>query len=236
MCGESGGCMWRVKEAEETKDETHEALRGATGSGNVTLGNSTVGTTTVGSLVTNISTTGAATVNLGPTGTTATASSVVNVGKGAANVNIGNTGGAITLAAPLTLGPAPPGSTGLTSGSAPYLGSFYNPVVSTTMAAASTTQASITIGTPGVYLLLFCLQIAYTTAPSAFYVTISGANIVNNCAFSSSPINAGNTSSQGSIVVSCTASTYNMISNYVPGSGTNLAVQPNSFFQAVRIG
>jgi hypothetical protein len=33
--------------SEETKDETHEALRGATGSGNVTLGQSATGTTTL---------------------------------------------------------------------------------------------------------------------------------------------------------------------------------------------
>ncbi len=91
--------MWRDKEKEEkeTKDETHEALRGATGSGNVTVGQSATGTTTVGSLVTNISTTGAATVNIGNTGTSVTAGSIVNIGTGATGITIGNTGTIINL-------------------------------------------------------------------------------------------------------------------------------------------
>jgi hypothetical protein len=56
--------MWRVKEAEETKDETHEALRGATGSGNVSIGRSGAGTTTLNG------TTSVTTLNMiNPTGT-----------------------------------------------------------------------------------------------------------------------------------------------------------------------
>ena len=48
MCGESCGNVWRVKTKTETDEETtHEALRGATGSGNVTVGQSATGTTTL---------------------------------------------------------------------------------------------------------------------------------------------------------------------------------------------
>lgn len=70
---------------------------GSVGTGNVTLGNSTLGVTTISSLTTNIGTSGAATVNIGNTGTTVTADSIVNIGKGANNINIGNTNTNINL-------------------------------------------------------------------------------------------------------------------------------------------
>jgi len=237
-------------------------LRGATGSGNVTVGQSAAGTTTLRGTTTvttldattatsgltlgNNSTSGAVTIANGSSFTgniaigagSVSRTGTINIGTGGSGgITIGNATCSVALGPPLTLGSAPPGSTGLTSGQAPFLGSFYNPVLSTTLVGAGGgVQASIAIGTPGVYLLMFCLQIAYTTAPQFFYVTITGANIVNSVAFGTSSINNGNSSSQGSIVVSCTASTYNLVSNYVPGSGVNNAVQPASFFQAVRIG
>jgi len=94
--------MWRVKEA-ETKDETHEALRGATGSGNVTLGQSATGTTTVNSLTTTITGGGAAgsiTIGGSMTGTSTVligANCCTNIGilttrSGFINIGTGGTG------------------------------------------------------------------------------------------------------------------------------------------------
>jgi len=172
------------------------------------------------------------------------ATGTVNVGSGSATVNIGTnapsalvlgrTGGSVTLGPALTLGAAPPGVTGLTSGSAPYLGSFYNPVISSTIADTNTPQSSISIGTPGVYLFTFVIQLAYTTLPTTFYCTLTGANIANLAAYGFSQINTGNVSSHGSIVINCTASTYNLSVNYAFGSG--LSINSQSYFQAVRIG
>ena len=244
MCGESGGCMWRVKEAEETKDETHEALRGATGSGNVTVGNgATAGIfnvnsigTTIASYNTDIGNFGntAVLVNLGFNGSGGPVGTV-NIGRGATAVTIGNTAAGFRSAGPITLGTAPTGSTGIASGSAaPYLGIFYSPVISTTLVATNTAQTSIAIGTPGIYLFTFSIQLAYSTIPTTFYVTLSGANIVNNTAYGYSIINTGNLSSQGSLVISCTASTYNLLVNY--SAGTGMSVNNQSFFQSVRIG
>lgn len=100
--------MWRVKTETETDEETtHETLRGATGSGNVTVGNATVGITTVGSLVTNISTTGAATVNIGNTGTSVNAGSIVNIGSGATGINIGSSNSLLKLTGKVRLSSTP---------------------------------------------------------------------------------------------------------------------------------
>ena len=143
MCGESGSNMWRVKEetknTKDTKEETHEALRGATGSGNVAIGPNTGSVTNIGN-----NSAAATTVNLGNTGTSAFGA--VNVGRGAATVNIGgNVASAITLGSStgsVTLGPA------LTLGAAPttsaHLG--YNiGVTSTPVSGAISAGGSISI-------------------------------------------------------------------------------------------
>jgi len=132
------------------------------------------------------------------------------------------------------LGAAPNVTTGLGSGAAaPFLGNFYKLAIDTVLQGNNSAQCSFNIGTPGVYLFCFCLQLTSTVSPTDFFVLMTGANIVNNMAFGSTRVNSTNVSSVGSIVVSCTASNYALIVNYAGGSGMSINV--NSFLQAVRI-
>lgn len=168
--------MWRVKEAEEKdKKKTHEALRGATGSGNVAIGPNTGSVTNIGN-----NNTAATTVNVGNTGTSAFGT--VNVGRGATAVFIGDnvasaitlgrTGGSVTLGPPLTLGAAP-----TTSGHIGY----------TTLISIPTTLASyvpvtpISIPSAGIWLILYTVRLAsiggavITRFFTAVNTTVSGS-------------------------------------------------------------
>jgi hypothetical protein len=77
--------------------------------------------------------------------------------------------------------------------------------------------------------------LAFSTAPSApLYCSLNGANIYNVSAYGSANVNSLNTSTQGSMVVNCTASTYGLIISYGSG-GSFLTINSNSYFQAIRI-
>ena len=142
--------MWRVKEAEETKDETHEALRGATGSGNVAIGPNTGSVTNIGN-----NAAAATTVNVGNTGTSAFGT--VNVGRGATAVFIGDnvasaitlgrSTGSVTLGPPLTLGAAP-----TTSG---HLGGQQTATFITNFLNAGTFTSTYSISlSPGTWIII----------------------------------------------------------------------------------
>ena len=202
---------------------------------NLTTGSVSIANTGTATTVTigNNSTTGTGTVNVG------TGSATVNVGNNATTsptaIVLGRTGGSVTLGPPLTLGAAPNGVTGIASAAAsPYLGNFYKLPVDTVLQVNNSAQVSLTIGTPGIYLLCFCIQLTCTVTPTDFFILMTGANILNNMAFGSARVNLTNISSIGSIVVSCTASNYALVVNYTGGSG--MTVNVNSFFQATRIG
>lgn len=109
--------MWRIKKDEkDTKEETHEALRGATGSGNVTVGNgATAGVFTVASVGTVFNTYNTdignignnnVLINLGFNGAGGPVGAV-NIGRGATAVTIGNTSAGFRSAGPITLGNTP---------------------------------------------------------------------------------------------------------------------------------
>lgn len=153
-------------------------IRGATGGGNVGLGNAS-GTTTVTSLTTNIGNNNAAatTVNVGNTGTSMFGT--VNVGMGATAVNIGtnvggvitigNTGGTARFNGPITLGSAP--SSAGTTGSAPYLGTYYFNNTIPAFANTATNLCTITISVPGVYIVTLGVQLQLTSStPTNNYI------------------------------------------------------------------
>ena len=234
MCGESGGSMWRVKEKEEEdKKKTHEALRGATGSGNVTVGNasgSALGTVNLGinATVTNIGTIlNAGNVNIGNTGASTLLKSlnnyIGNTGVGATIIQSGTT----QLNGPLTLGSAPvSGSTA--SSPTPYLGSILTSVLPTTLTGTPQSIGSITISTPGIYLFTFCIVVSGTSNPAVAYIVPGGLSTT----FGFSYINTANISLSGSYIATATGNYYLQL-NWSGGSGTGL--NPASFFYAIRI-
>lgn len=156
------------------------------------------------------------------------------------SVTIGNAGaGAITkFNTPITLGPAPSGSTGLANGVAgPYLGSFY---CNTTLNSGflpwgpnNYSISNISITTPGFYIIQFALQITYSTAPTGIFYVIEGTNILNT-AYTVASVNSLNITGIGMQTGYLTASTYVLKVNYAT-SGTSVVLQGGSYFQAIRI-
>jgi hypothetical protein len=133
------------------------------------------------------------------------------------------------------LGSAPSGSTGLPNGNAClYLGNFYKPSIDSVVQTSGTAQVTINIGTAGIYLFTFCIQLYGTTMPPDFYMSMSGTNIFNNTAYGYGRVNGNNYSSQGSLIVNCTASIYSLIINI--NGGTGMTINTQSYFQAIRIG
>ena len=209
-------------------------MRGATGSGNVAIGNgatagicylASVGTT-IASYNTDIGNLGnsAVLVNVGfngaggPVGT-------VNIGRGATAVTIGNTAAGFKSAGPITLGTTPSSPT--------QIGFLYNPTVSTTIVSSGSTQASINIGAAGYYLFTFCLSWnTNLTLPTSFYTVLTGTNSTGTN-YGSCAVNGQNLSCGGSVIINCTASTYSLSIQYGSATGTNVFQGP--YFQALRI-
>jgi len=116
--------MWRDKETEETKDETHETLRGATGSGNVTLGQSATGTTTLNgttSVTTLNATTATSGLNLGNNSTSGEVQ-LANGGSFTGNIRIGT--GSVTRTGTINIGTG--GSGGISIGNSTCNTNLYN--------------------------------------------------------------------------------------------------------------
>ena len=95
------------------------------------------------------------------------------------------------------------------------------------------TQSSITIGTAGIYLFIFTLQISYGTVPTYFYCEMTGTNTTPVAYGTASVLQGSNLSITGSTIVSCTASNYTLNVSY--GGGAGMAVNSSSIFKAIRI-
>jgi len=112
------------------------------------------------------------------------------------------------------------------------LGNYYVGIVPSVISGSPSTHSSIAIATPGIYLFTYTLQISATVNPTEVYTSITGTNTYGT-SVGISPINIGNTSSSGSQVVNCTASTYGLRLTYAGGSGLSVST---GFFTALRIG
>lgn len=189
--------MWRVTEdKKEAQAKTHEALRGATGSGNVTVGPGGLGTINIG----NTGTVGAGTINVGIGATN------VNIGTNRGDVVLGNTGGSVftksinnyfgntgigttwiyntlNLVTPITLGSASnvttvSGATGTSSTNTLGFGIRINNTGFTiTNYNQNNSVASILLSYDGVYLATWCVQVQITTAPTAIFSNLAYNNV-----------------------------------------------------------
>ena len=232
--------MWRDAEAKEKDKKTHEALRGATGSGNVAIGPNSGAIVNVGN-----NNAAATTVNVGNTGTSAFGT--VNVGRGATAVFIGDnvasaitlgrSTGSVTLGPPLTLGAAPTGVTGATLG---YVIKCTNIYIATFTSGQVGNYATIDIPIAGIYLFNFLLDASTGGGiVTSALVVAKGANVpTTNMYFVGSPANTtGSWAISGSYVVSCTASTYSLSDiTWTGGSSPATLLLGYSFFTATRIG
>lgn len=202
--------MWRDKEEEKEK-KTHEALRGATGSGNVTLGQSATGTTTLNgttSVTTLNATTATSGLNLGNNSTSGevqlangstftgnirigagsvTRTGTINIGTGGSGgISIGNSTCSVTLGPPLTLGSIP------TAESTAQLGSYGFGTNTSVSSGTASYQALVTFtNLPiGIYIFNggifantsgFSVNLQFGPAP-----TTQNSGLVNLCGYSGS--------------------------------------------------
>jgi hypothetical protein len=263
MCGEGGRCMWRVAEKEKEKEnETHEALRGATGSGNVSIGQISVGTTTLNSLTTNISgggatgsisiggnlTNSASAVVIGNAasgpvyiGQAATRGGSINIGTGGTgNVYVGNStaplslsGSSTSFTSALTLGSAPASVN--YNIAAPYLGTVITGALSGSF-TSGTSAATLNIVTTGTYLFTFSITINNNIASGS--ANLVGTNAPCSVANIIYATNLNNTSFgiTGSIVVPQATGNYYLNISGNPGGTFSGSGSSYSYFYAVRIG
>lgn len=129
----------------------------------------------------------------------------------------------------ITLGSAPPG---VGSGATPYIGQS---MIYTQIGAGAPGSAGnysvLNIASPGIYLFTFCINQIITTTGTAAYSMIIGTN-ANAIHYGYSVVSTGaEISFQGSQIVTCTATNYNLQVNYAGFGFGNFS----GFFYATRI-
>ena len=218
--------------SEKDKKKTHEALRGATGSGNVTLGQSASGTTSVNSLTTRIGNTGASSVYIG---STAGSNHLTSQNNYIGVTGLGSTwiaSQSFALVPSLTLGAAPgyvaaPGATGtFASNTLGYGIRINNLSLTISNYNQNNSVASIQTAVDGVYLATWSIQVQITTPPTDLSSnlainTVSVTSVANQLGFSNwgySKINSIVYTLSGSVVAQITAGSFCNVTMNMAGS------------------
>jgi hypothetical protein len=123
---------------------------------------------------------------------------------------------------------AAPTSGNTASGPSPYLGSLLTSV-NPAIAASPCSAGSITFTTPGTYLLTFCILLNSTTNPSTAHIVVGGTATPIGFAYTNSAV----INISGSLIVVNPSGSIGLTLNYTGGS--NIAINPASYYQAIRI-